>query len=426
MSFKKRSIGASKIADRSVDLSTSADTPDAATTASTHSAPVGTRPSPIDGRLTTSTGTPTLDALLAGHAGLPLGHSILLEENGTTDYAGSLLKYYAAEGIVQGHELHIVGVRDGWTRELPGLVGVTDNKTGAASISRDEDKMKIAWRYEKLGQFGEGPGSRGVFILQISIDNSQCNTFAAAASERHGSSNASATSADQAPFCHVFDLAKRLVVPSAAVIHYISLSASSREAPFSTVLQHLTTQLRASSSDTIHRVVIPTLLSPALYPPHASDPAHLIQFFHSLRSLLRQYPSQLTVMTSIPLELYPRATSLVRWLELLNDGFVELTPFPHAFDEGPGSLSTSGAATSHEEQPQGMVKVHKLPVFHERGGGSGGLKSMGDDLAFTVSRRKFTIRPFSLPPAEGDTEAQKGNAEGAQSTQKLTKEQIDF
>jgi len=184
--------------------------------------------------------------------------------------------------------------------------------------------------------------------------------------------------------------------------------------------------MRDSPANTIHRVVIPTLLSPALYPPRASESNYLIPFFHNLRSLLRQYPSQLTAMTSIPLELYPRATGLVRWLELLNDGVIELTPFPHAFDEGPGSLSTSGAATSHEEQPQGMVKVHKLPVFHERGGGSGGLKSMGDDLAFTVSRRKFTIRPFSLPPAEGDTEAQTGNAEGAQSSQKLTKEQIEF
>jgi len=131
-------------------------------------------------------------------------------------------------------------------------------------------------------------------------------------------------------------------------------------------------------------------------------------------------------MASVPLELYPRDTGLLRWLELLADGVIEFTPFPHAFDEGPSTLSTSGAATSQEEQPQGMVKVHKVPVFHERGGGGGGLKSMGDDLAFTVSRRKFTIKPFSLPPAEGDTEAQKGNAEGASETKKLTKEQIEF
>lgn len=134
-------------------------------------------------------------------------------------------------------------------------------------------------------------------------------------------------------------------------------------------------------------------------------------------------------MASLPLELYPRSTALIRLLEHLSDGVIELTPFPHAFDEGPGgssSLSTSGAATAQEEQPQGLVKVHKLPVFHERGGGGGGLKGMGDDLSFTVSRRRFTIRPFSLPPAEGDSEAQKGNAEGAMESQKLTKDAIEF
>jgi elongator complex protein 4 len=232
--------------------------------------------------------------------------------------------------------------------------------------------------------------------------------------------------AASAPFCHVFDLAKRLAIPPTANIHYVPISTSPQESPFSSALKHFSRQLLESPPTTIHRVVIPTLLSPALYPPQASEPSHIIQFFHALRSLLRQYPSQLTIMTSIPLELYPRNTGLVRWLELLNDGVIELTPFPHAFDEGPAALSTSGAATSQEDQPQGLVKVHKLPVFHERGGGGGGLKSMGDDLAFTVSRRKFTIKPFSLPPAEGDTEAQKGGAQEAQGPQKLTKESIEF
>ena len=61
-----------------------------------------------------------------------------------------------------------------------------------------------------------------------------------------------------------------------------------------------------------------------------------------------------------------------------------------------------------EEKPQGMVKVHKLPIRSEKGGGGGG----GDDLAFSLSQKRFVIRPYSLPPIEGDTEAQKGEAEG--------------
>lgn len=55
-----------------------------------------------------------------------------------------------------------------------------------------------------------------------------------------------------------------------------------------------------------------------------------------------------------------------------------------------------------------MVKVHCLPVFHESGRGGGAGAGAGDDLAFTVTRKHFTIKPFSLPPVEGDTDAQSG------------------
>ena len=68
-----------------------------------------------------------------------------------------------------------------------------------------------------------------------------------------------------------------------------------------------------------------------------------------------------------------------------------------------------------------MLKIHRLPVFHERGGGGAGGLGVGDDLAFTVSRRKFVIKPFSLPPVEGDTEAQTGETSGKQ-----TKIDVDF
>ena len=117
-------------------------------------------------------------------------------------------------------------------------------------------------------------------------------------------------------------------------------------------------------------------------------------------------------MLTLPLTLYPRTAGLVRWLELLSDGVIELVPFPHSIDTGP-SLTASGAATLQEEKPQGMVRIHRLPVFHERGGGGVGGAGVGDDLAFTVSRRKFVIKPFSLPPIEGDTDAQRGEVDKA-------------
>lgn len=114
------------------------------------SLPPGTRPSPHDGRLTTSTGTQSLDQLLAGHAGLPMGTSLLIEETGTTDFGGMLIRYYASEGLVQGHHVHVLGFSDSWRRELPGLGSDTKEKTAKPESSSDS-KMKIAWRYETLG-----------------------------------------------------------------------------------------------------------------------------------------------------------------------------------------------------------------------------------------------------------------------------------
>ena len=169
--------------------------------------------------------------------------------------------------------------------------------------------------------------------------------------------------------------------------------------------------------------MIPTILSPALYPPTASQPAHFLTFLHALRALLRAHPTRLTAITTLPLTLHPRSTALTRTAETLSDGVLELTPFPHLMDASHPSHYTTSTTTStsaKEEQPQGMVKVHKLPLVSERGeGGAGAGNSIGEDLAFTLSRRKFLVAPFSLPPVEGDQEAQEGAG-------KVTAKDVEF
>ncbi|KAI9770624.1 MAG: hypothetical protein M1840_003216 [Geoglossum simile] len=409
MSFRKRNIG----------LSSSSRAPQSSP--QSRPSPPGTRPSPIDGRSTTSTGTPSLDALLAGHAGLALGTSILIEESGTTDFGGALLRYYAAEGIVQGHRVHLVGVGELWGRELPGLVGVAGGEELEGAGKGRSERMKIAWRYERLGEFGSVAGSRAP---------------PPAPSRTLAGSTPSTPPADGAPtpqptaFCHMFDLTKRLDVPSRWPLSFLPVphpgtNPDPQTSPFASIIQALTTHLVNSPPDTIHRLVIPTLLSPAIYPSHASQPQYLLRFFHALRGLLRRYPAQLTAMITLPLELFPRDTGLIRWVELLSDGAIELTPFPHLMDGSSSATTTSGAATAQEDQPQGLVKIHRLPIFHEKGGGGGGAASgLGEDLAFTVSRRKFAIKAFSLPPVEGDTEAQQGNVGGGEGKQ--TAVDIDF
>ncbi|KAI9928359.1 hypothetical protein ASPWEDRAFT_38812 [Aspergillus wentii DTO 134E9] len=382
MSFRKRNIGLSAGVDRTAAANSPAQAPQAVATPESNP---GIRPSPDDGRPTTSTGTPSLDNLLAGHGGLPIGKLLLVEENGTTDFAGALLRYYAAEGVVQEQRVHVVGVPEQWGRGLPGLIGSAEAGEEKTE-KRSSERMKIAWRYERLGEFGAGvAGSR-----------------APAASDQN-QATADGSQSKQPAFCHAFDLTKRLTHPSITNMTFIPLIPS-REPLFLTIYKRLQTAITSSPPNTVHRIVIPSLLNPTMYPPDASQPDNILQFLHSLKALMNTQNQRITAMITIPLSLFPRASGIIRWMELISDGVIELCPFPHSAD----GLATSGAATSHEEPPQGMLKTHRLPVLHERGGGSD--QNIGQDWAFTLSRKKFEIKPFSLPPAEGDKEAQDGAA----------------
>ncbi len=101
------------------------------------------------------------------------------------------------------------------------------------------------------------------------------------------------------------------------------------QSPYTTALKRLASTLATSPANAVHRLVIPSLLSPALYPPHASSPEQVLPFLHGIRALLSTYSSRLTAMITLPLSLYPRSSGLVRWMELLSDGVIELSPFPH-------------------------------------------------------------------------------------------------
>jgi elongator complex protein 4 len=235
-----------------------------------------------------------------------------------------------------------------------------------------------------------------------------------------------------AVFCHDFDLSKRLILPSPSHMYFVPSATkpdfefkekTTSTTPLTTAfLNYLIKHISASSSTTVHRIVIPNLLSPALYPSEVSKPESILQFLHAIRALLRKYSTQLTAMITLPLTLYPRSTGLTRWIELLSDGVLELAPFPSA---AIATKSTLGVSNIHEEPPQGLLKIHRLPIFHEKGGGGGEASGFGDDLGFTLSRRRgLVIKPFSLPPVEGDSEAHQGGLEHEHG--KATKVDIEF
>lgn len=160
MSFSRRNVGVNS--STTPGLRHGLPTPSSQPTS-------GVRPSPIDGRLTTSSGIQTLDELMAGHGGLPLGSSLLIEENGSTDFAGTLLRFYAAEGLVQGHQLHVVGVPDQWSKDLPDVIEKDTVQSSTKLVAEDQDqrRMKIAWRYEHLGTTGASARGKSPLALLI-------------------------------------------------------------------------------------------------------------------------------------------------------------------------------------------------------------------------------------------------------------------
>lgn len=195
--------------------------------------------------------------------------------------------------------------------------------------------------------------------------------------------------------------------------------------PFHGFLQYLRSHISAAAPTTIHRVIVPTILSPALYSSDATNPDFILQFFHSLRALLRSHPLQLSAMLTLPLSLFPRSSGMVRWVESLSDGVLELAPFPSVSAPLNG-VAVTGSSGTQEDPPQGVLRVHRLPVFNEKGGGGGDSRGVGDDLAFTLSRRKgLVIKPYSLPPVEGDTDAQEQRLATDHGT-KATKVEIEF
>ncbi|KAM7204448.1 PAXNEB domain containing protein [Naviculisporaceae sp. PSN 640] len=338
----------------------------------------GLRPSPSDGRLTTSTGTSTLDQLLAGHGGLPMGTCLLIEEQGTTDFSGVLLRYYAAEGLVQGHQVHALGFPPEWQYQLPGLAAPDTKAKSGQPAPAAEEKMKIAWRYEALGN---NAAPRG------------------------------AGDSSTAPFCHSFDLSKRLASSSVKGSFQPiptpgppSLGSFNPTSPFKSIIQHLRAKLETSDPNMTHRVIIPSLLSLSLYPAECSRPSEVLQFLHGLRALLRQYSSQLTVLLTLPTSLFPRSSGLVRWIELLSDGVVELIPLPATpAAAAPPKKGSSGKV----ETPQGFLKVYSLPIYHEKGGGGAETGHFRENLSFSLSATKgLVIKPYSLPPMEEDDQQQ--------------------
>ncbi|KAF2671997.1 PAXNEB-domain-containing protein [Microthyrium microscopicum] len=361
MSFRKRSV---PLTNSAKSESSSPDVASLEAASSTKQAPPpGVRISPSFSLPTVSTGLASLDSLLRLGAGLALGTSLVIEEDGTTDYTGTILKCFASQGVIHGHKVFILAAEP-WGANLP---GVAEEKVGKKVVSKEnEEKMKIAWRYERLGAHGTSNRDRIGLSSQSLGDNIT-------------------------PFSHTFDLSRSLVRPATSPM--ITYLPPTPRAPFPD-LKAVAAYLTENPSSQPVRLIIPSLLSPLFYSPDSSDPKAFISFLQSIRQLQQKH-ANLVAILSWPLALYPTHHTLTWWLERLCDGVIRLEPFPHDFSAEAIPQNTNSKGRD-EDKMQGFLRVRKLPILTERGMGTGVM----EDMVWALGRKRFVIRPFNLPPVE--------------------------
>ncbi|RDA85412.1 hypothetical protein CP532_3768 [Ophiocordyceps camponoti-leonardi (nom. inval.)] len=321
-------------------------------------------------KLKTSTGTASLDRILSSQRGLPFGTSLLVEETGTTDYGGLLSRYFAAEGLVQGHAIHFHGPGD-IGQHLPGLVEEKRTQEATPLNFQDDTNMRIAWRYRNTNPLTMGMIPSTPILSRDFTRNNQLTS--------------------------PIQVLKALptAIPNHFVTHSTCQDAWARllcEATFTphVLMQFLSateSRLRHSTPLSQHRILIPSLLSPSQYRPDSVEPQGLLQLIHGIRSLLRQFPTRAVALVTIPRSLYSRSSGLIKWVEILFDGTIEIdTDSSSVFSEYDGG------------QQQGVVRVHSLPVVHERGGGREGTSLEQMMLLKTCVVSGVHIQPSDLPP----------------------------
>lgn len=353
----------------------------------------GIRPSPATSQQTTSTGCTDLDKLM-GHSGFPLGCSLLIEEESTSDFNSILTKVYASQGIVHNRIEGSHGFKDGnthlivlslnhhLTKELPGVYKGSRKDIKKSKIAQEQSKvtvsnllesqsksntsaqrnkdLKIAWRYGMNDDSAKSESSREV---------DQSETYP--------------------DYNHQFDITSTLIpAPTSNEISFISPLL-----PAASVLSQMESIIKRHNSKLI-RILLPNLLHPALYPPKMTQLHELIPLLHGLRSLLKKYKERCVMLSTISTSLYHNQPLFTAQIEQLFDGVIVLEPF--------GQEMLQFLERAYKSQPNkiqhGLVHIKKLPVFSERGE----MHVSKSEWAFKNGRKRFEIEEWGIPVEDED------------------------
>ncbi|THH10147.1 hypothetical protein EW145_g1530 [Phellinidium pouzarii] len=349
--------------------------------------PAGTKTSAsLSTLLLTSSGIPSLDDVLGG--GIQLGTSLLvLNPDPHSSYAELLQKYFIAQGLACGQQVYVFDP-DG--RNLAESCMWMPNSAPTASHGPDEedapdggaDKIKIAWRYERMQKFK--------------------TTVSSQSSEQY----------IREDYCRPLDLSQR--IPTVAVKEYISAGQlhieddlfGGPEDAFATVARRIEdigkqyNDLSLQTNIRVFRICIPSLGGPLWGDPR---PENIARFLLRLRFLLRSFPLA-CALAAIPSNISSDAWGGEGWIEKLawmSDACITL----NSFTVDP---ATAALFPSHH----GILKIHKLPCVQTlvpvsdrfstlrglsvpaSGVSSGGVGE--NNLAFKCMRKRYVIETFHL------------------------------
>ncbi|CAI4053257.1 hypothetical protein SKDZ_16G1720 [Saccharomyces kudriavzevii ZP591] len=371
------------------------------TASSLDSTHVGIRPSPATSQPTTSTGSADLDNIL-GHMGLPLGNSLLVEEQTTTEFHSILGKLFAAQGIVHNRiadsgadkirngDTHVIvlSFNQMFAKELPGIYKGSRKQVKKNLISEEESKvtvqnlnqtqrstpsrykdLKIAWKYKLADEKRLGSPDR---------DDIQQNS-------------------EYKDYNHQFEITSRLMpAPIASELTFIAPSQ-----PISNILGQME-QIIKKNDKKLVRIVIPSLLHPAMYPPKMFASAEVIGLLHGVRSLVKKYDERIVLFASISIDII--SPPLLVLLRNMFDSVIDLEPFnqemsqflERVYKSQPGKIQ------------HGLVHILKLPVFTDRGE----MRVLKSEWAFRNGRKKFEIEEWGIPvdDAEGSSNSEQSHS----------------
>ncbi|TID30826.1 hypothetical protein CANINC_000591 [Pichia inconspicua] len=334
-----------------------------------------------------STGSKDIDTVLV-HGGLPVNQTLLIEEDGSTDFSGVLVKNYVSEGIVQNrrggkvvNHCIVVGMDASFGNELSDvyagnskerkkkLVQENEGKLSVSNITNSANDLKIAWRYRKDIQ---GSGKRDV-------------------SENDDESK-------YPEYNHQFDITTKIrPSPGPNEITYIPVSGG-----YETVLRNVRQTVERELKDVskMVRIVVPYFLNPMVYGcGQYVSYDEVVRFVFGLKRIVNMYNGRATLIANMSSELYEDTDVLNILHDTLFDGVIRLVPFPHELN----TLMEKVYKTQREKIKQGYVDIYKVPILS----GLGMMEKRLKEYSFKNGKTSFHVEQWSIPVDEEEVDEKK-------------------